>query len=461
MKKDVSWVFAALRQRAGIRLLWCFACCFPFALAAQFQNHLISSQKDMGMSVVDLREQNQYMLLQRVEMPRGGSDIVMSKLDVAGKILPGAVRLSTEKNEFPKYLQKTYSGEQHDGYIIAGETDFGSGEGLKDMFLIRTNLEGDVKWTWRYGNPQTIETGNFVIQMPDQGFVAVGISKESGKSGAYVVRTDAAGNPKWNRVFFDESFSAEAAQVIFIPNISRGGLYVLGTTKAGSKDPDVLLMHLDPQSGNMLWANRYSHTLNLGEKGVGMIQIQTPKGPGIAVTATAGRDVFTFAVEMTGTPIWGHRYTTGLGTFKPAGIAKFPDGKSLLVAGSVQKTRIGTDAFFQKILVADGSHVGSQAYAWDTTGIALNDVRQTFRDGFTAIGSYQTLGDTYVLNTNGGLATPKRCPQQPFKVTVTKGIKFEKTVMTSQNRETFQWKLSKAGFEQKENRCFALKEDMM
>ncbi|MBK6949511.1 MAG: hypothetical protein IPH16_16825 [Haliscomenobacter sp.] len=349
---------------------------WPFILCGQFQNHLLSKESDAGRSVVDWN--NQLVLLQQVEVGRMNTDLILSKLDASGKILPGGVRLGTEKGEFPHYLQKVMNKENKpDGFIIVGETNFGGANGTTDLFLIRTNQAGEALWARRYGNPSTTETGVCVIQLPDKGFAAVGLSKESGKTGVYVVRTDYDGNPLWNRVFFDESGFAQGAFLEFLPNSSnRGGLYVVGTARMNSKDADVLLMNLDPKKGDVVWANRYWHGEAMSESGLCVRQVKTPKGPGLGVTGTInGSDEFTFVTESGGVPVWGSRYAVPETRLNPVGIIPADtEGKNLLVAGTFLKGREKV-AFYHRVNASNGNHDVCQTYRWDTAAIVLYDLK--------------------------------------------------------------------------------------
>lgn len=384
------------------------------------------------------------------------TDLVLSRLDASGKILPGAVRLGTEKGEFPRYVQKvTNKANKPDGFIIVGETNFGGANGTTDLFLIRTNQAGEALWARRYGNPTTTETGVCVIQLPDKGFAAVGLSKEANKTGVYVVRTDYDGNPLWNRVFFDESGFAQGSFLEFLPNISRGGLYVVGTARMNSKDADVLVMNLDPAKGGVVWANRYWHGEAMSESGLCIRQVKMPKAPGLAITGTInGTDEFTFVVGSGGASVWGNRYAVPESRLNPVGVVPADaEGKHLLVGGTFVFGREKT-AFYHRVSASNGAHDICQTYRWDTAQIVLHDLKTTFRDGFTSIGFYQGTNDTYVLHTNQTLMTPNNCPPQKIQVKATPGIKQAAVKIATQNRDATGWQVMQSKFEQKKRRCY-------
>lgn len=115
-------------------------------------------------------------------------------------------------------LDRTYGGASCDvsvtlrqmpdkGYIIVGTTtSFGAGG--SDIWLVRTNVDGDTLWTKTYGG-----TGNDRIQWAmndnmqitsDGGFVFVGstTSYGSGSEDAWLIKTDANGDTFYGHGFF-------------------------------------------------------------------------------------------------------------------------------------------------------------------------------------------------------------------------------------------------------------------
>jgi predicted secreted protein len=147
---------------------------------------------------------------------------------------------------------KTYGGVDRDecfdaeqtadgGYILAGRT-YSFGAGNADAWLIRTDVNGDALWTKTYGGPAH-DWAMAVHQTSDGGYVFVG-STESFGSGDYdvwVIRTDANGDTLWTQTYGGtESETGNDGR-----QTSDGGYIVCGQTHSfGSGQDDVYLIKI-------------------------------------------------------------------------------------------------------------------------------------------------------------------------------------------------------------------------
>ena len=83
------------------------------------------------------------------------------------------------------------------GFIIAGRTtSFGAGGW--DVYLIKTDADGDTLWTRTYGNYYQ-ERGRSVRQTLDGGYIIAGRTNSlgAGNRDAYLIKTDSDGNELW------------------------------------------------------------------------------------------------------------------------------------------------------------------------------------------------------------------------------------------------------------------------
>jgi hypothetical protein len=156
-------------------------------------------------------------------------------------------------------FERTYGGPTADdgldvgqtldgGYVITGSTDsFASGG--PDVFLVRTDERGDTLWTRTYGGG-AMDRGECVRQTSDGGYVIGGSTSSfgSGRSDLYLIRTDAEGDTVWTRTWGDtlQDYGHSVRQT------QDGGYVIAGMTHSfGTGDySDVYVIKTNPD-GNV------------------------------------------------------------------------------------------------------------------------------------------------------------------------------------------------------------------
>lgn len=111
--------------------------------------------------------------------------------------------VKTDENGTEEW-SKTYGGSSDErgtcieattdgGYLICGSTD-GFGSGSDDIWMIKTNADGDTLWTRTYGG-QYEERAYAVNQTSDGGFILCGFTNSSGLGGddIYLIKTNMYG----------------------------------------------------------------------------------------------------------------------------------------------------------------------------------------------------------------------------------------------------------------------------
>jgi hypothetical protein len=116
-------------------------------------------------------------------------DIFLIKTDASGNI-QWAKTYGGTSSDWALSVQQTSDG----GYIVAGSTDF-FGEGLDDIFLIKTDANGNVQWAKTYGGT-SYDWAFSVQQTSDGGYIVAGptYSFGAGTWDAFLIKTDANGN---------------------------------------------------------------------------------------------------------------------------------------------------------------------------------------------------------------------------------------------------------------------------
>jgi hypothetical protein len=162
---------------------------------------------------------------------------------------------------------KTYGGTDWDkalsvqqtsdgGYIVAGETySFGAGEG--DIFLIKTDANGNIQWAKTYGGTNS-DYAHSVQQTSDGGYIVAGWTASFGAGGYdfFLIKTDANGDIIWAKTYGGTYYDRASS----VQQTSDGGYIVAGwTTSFSAGWNDFFLIKADA-NGNIIWAKTYGGT---------------------------------------------------------------------------------------------------------------------------------------------------------------------------------------------------------
>ncbi len=135
------------------------------------------------------------------------------------------------------------------GYIISGYTS-AKGAGSYDVFLVKTNSTGDTLWTKIFGGPDA-DVSNFVGQTNDGGYIVVGSYMYSNFSkDVYLIKTNSNGDSLWTKKFGGSRTDVGQS----VKQTSDGGYIIAGETTS-FKDTigwDIYLIKTDV-NGDTLW----------------------------------------------------------------------------------------------------------------------------------------------------------------------------------------------------------------
>ncbi len=207
----------------------------------KWQKTFGGSQKDRGYSVKQTND---------------GGYIIVGRTESYGAGILDVYLIKTDPNGDSQW-QKTFGGSSWDegssvqqttdgGYIIAGLTmSFGAGN--VDFYLIKTDPNGDKKWQKTFGGNNR-DWGESVQQTTDGGYIISGFTQSYGAGGCdvYLIKTDPNGNLQWQKTFG----GSDDEQGYSIRQTSDGGFIIAGFK--GIFDGDVYLVKTDP-NGNMQW----------------------------------------------------------------------------------------------------------------------------------------------------------------------------------------------------------------
>mgnify|MGYP000551381281 CR=1 FL=1 len=245
------------------------------------------SEYDAGYDVVQL-EDGDFIITGRTYMRHTGSkDILLMRTDSEGN----------------QRWVKTYGGvfedegysvapTQDGGFIITGYTESYSDEGFYDIYLIKTDAQGNQQWSKSFGG-EGYDYGQQVIECANGDFVVVGYSQYSlgGNWFASVHRTEPSGNLIWSKEFMNRS---ERNFGTSIRELDDGGFVVTGSIDVATEGRSALWMFKLPANGADV---EWEHVINGGSGSSGKLIVLRPGG-GYAV---AGESDYSGEIISSGT----------------------------------------------------------------------------------------------------------------------------------------------------------------
>jgi hypothetical protein len=178
----------------------------------------------------------------------GTSDVWLIRTDSNGDTL-WTRTYGGELDEGGNSVLRTYRGD----LAIAGYTS-SFGAGYDDVYLIRTDSNGDTMFTRTYGEGDSSDAANCVAQASG-GYILAGYTQRFGPpwQDAYLIRTDTYGQAQWIRNY--GGWNDDCAESVIEGNY--GGFVVAGwTTSFGAGSSDIWLLRIDAD-GDTLWTRTF------------------------------------------------------------------------------------------------------------------------------------------------------------------------------------------------------------
>ncbi|MGD9707304.1 MAG: SUMF1/EgtB/PvdO family nonheme iron enzyme [Candidatus Delongbacteria bacterium] len=192
----------------------------------------ICKTNDGGYAIVGYKEKN---------LPSVNNDLLIFKIDGSGN----------------QSWYKTYGGDGRDeGYsikqlnngdiVVVGRYDQGIDLGYKDVWMIKTDFEGNLIWDKKYdGSYSDSDSGRDVLPTLDGGYLITG---SEGNKGGWIIKTDSTGNLEWDQNLGD--FTESAMQK------ADGFFYITGIKESIDPYTDIVFIKID-SNGNRLFEKNY------------------------------------------------------------------------------------------------------------------------------------------------------------------------------------------------------------
>ncbi len=135
------------------------------------------------------------------------------------------------------------------GYVFTGYAEV-LGAGIQDVYLVKTNADGDTLWTKTYGGSQ-YEDGFCVEQTDDGGYIVVGYTSSfgAGQEDVCLLKTDALGDTLWTKTYGGTNFERGASVV----QTTDGGYIISGETLSyGAGNHNVYVVKTN-DVGDIVW----------------------------------------------------------------------------------------------------------------------------------------------------------------------------------------------------------------
>jgi hypothetical protein len=348
---------------------------------------------DQGNSIDQTFDGGYIIVGQTQTAPSRNYDILLLKTDQYGDTTWTKMFGGTQ-NDIGYSVEQTLDS----GYVIIGST-LSFGAGSNDIYLIKTDANGDTSWTRTYGGSEN-DVGCSVKQTSDNGYIIAGYTFSFGALAGdfYIIKTDANGDTLWTRMYGN----LESEQAYAVIELSGGGYVIAGYAQSIlTAEYDVYVMSLDV-NGDTLWTRTYGGP---GHDEAHSI-IEAPDAGFVIIGSTrpeleTNYDVYVIKTLDNGDTLWTKTYGPNIGDDQGWSIQNTSDGGYILAGYSNSFNAGDYDMYLIKTDV-NGNVM------WETTYGGIDDekcasVQQTSDSKFIVVGSTQSFGaggnDIYIVKT--------------------------------------------------------------
>lgn len=264
---------------------------------------------------------------------------------------------------------KTFGGAQKDGayaiteladgsIVMAGFSASYSTNHVEDIYLVKTNILGEVVWTKTFGG-NYIEIARDLKQTSDGGFIIAGYKQVSAVNDPFLLKTDSLGNLEWEHGYdYGLGMDDRAHAVI---QTADGGYFAVGQTRLGTPFPnyDMYVFKTDAL-GKVEWQNLYRYAEEGNDVALAAIQLSGGDYVFGGVTQSTVWSAYILRVDQLGNVVWSKirpdDYQSECYDLIPGN-----DG-NIMMSGTSVSFETDTDILIEKIDPATGNLIWEKIY---------------------------------------------------------------------------------------------------
>jgi uncharacterized protein (TIGR02145 family) len=321
----------------------------------------------------------------------GGRDIWLIKTDSEGNEQWNRSFGGTQ-NDVGLSVQQTSDG----GYAIVGYTNSNSA-GASDIWFIKTDPEGGELWNRMYGELWD-EVGNFFIQTTDGGYLIIGYKRLSGwgdRTDIWLIKTDHEGNEQWNRSFGEIYHNYGYC----VRQTNDDGYIIVGKKTIGIGNDDIWLIKTDFE-GNEQWSRTFGG--NQEEEGY---SVQQTLDDGYILTGytesygVGARDIWLIKTDSMGIEEWNETFGGAENDYGKS--VRQISGGGFILTGNISSFGMGDDDVILVKVDSNGNEQWNRIFG-GYSGDNGNSIQQLENNSYIIAGTTVSFGsgqgDIWLLN---------------------------------------------------------------
>lgn len=327
----------------------------------------------------------------------GDTDVYLVKTDVDGNAV-WTKAFGGPGWEYGFSVSQTSDG----GYIVTGYTT-SDGAGSKDVYLLKTDSEGNQMWSKNYGGPG-LDVGMSVLETSDGSYVVAGYTESfgEGESDAYLIKTDSTGNEMWSKTFGGSGPEMGRAA----DETSDGGYVIAGATGSYSDNSDVYLVKTDSE-GNEMWSTTVSNPdAHLNYDWSNSVRETRDRGYIIAGNSDMDRDVmnvYLIKTDSEGNTEWAQLFGERFYDYGSS-VRETRDG-GYIVSGATKSATTGQNDVYVRKVDSEGKKVWTKTFGSEDGSEWGSAVCETSDGDYVIVGHTDSYGagsyDVWLIRIDG------------------------------------------------------------